>query len=71
MTGEDLPDDVGLAGKACGYTPTGADGPTPGVIRGSIREEDPETGVERARVLVDPEGKDVLVNTDRTRVEVF
>ncbi len=61
----DLPDDFGVRGKAAAYL--GADdGRTPGIIRGSRRE--PE---DHVRVLLDLEGEDQLLDTDRSRVEVL
>lgn len=64
---EEIEDEIGLAGKACGYTASDADETVPAIIRGSRRE--PE---ERARVIIDLKTDDEpnLTDTDRQRVDV-
>lgn len=66
---DELQDDLNFAGRACGWQAMEADDPVSAIIRGSIRETAGDT--ERARVLIDADGRDGLVNTDRSRVEVF
>lgn len=62
---DELPDDFGVRGKAAAHI--GADDErTPGIIKGSRRE--PE---DRARLILDLEGEDQLLDTDRSRVEVL
>jgi len=60
----DLPDDFGVRGKAAAYVD--GDERTPGIIKGSRQE--PE---DHVRVMLDLEGEDQLLDTDRTRVEVL
>jgi len=63
-----LPDDFGVAGRAAAHV--GPDGERePAVIRGSRRIE--HEGGESVRVLLDLEGQEELLDTDRDRVEVL
>lgn len=67
---EEIEDDIGLAGKACGWSPVGSDDDdrTPGIVRGSRRE--PE---EHARIIIEvtEDGVKKLIDADRSRVEVL
>lgn len=61
-------DDFGVAGRAAVYLGSD-DEHTPAVIKGSRRIE--HEGGESIRVLLDLEGQEPLLNTDRDRVEVL
>jgi len=63
-----LPDDFGVAGRAAAHI--GPDGKRePAMIRGSRRIEHGDE--EHIRVMLDLEGQEELLDTDRDRVEVL
>jgi len=63
-----LPDDFGVAGRAAAHIGPD-DERTPAVIRGSRRIEHEDE--EHIRVMLDLEGQEELLDTDRDRVEVL